>query len=303
MSSARAKTTLESRSIEGASSSETFSCPSCGTESAGPFCTHCGERRLGSDDRSLRHYLDIIIDHLTHFDSKGYRSLRYLLTKPGFLSAEQLRGRRVRYAKPLSLFISINVVYYLSIGFFGVNTFSTPLAIQLNQNDYYAGIAQQQVARHLARTPTDFPTFETRYNERTGVLSKTLIFLFIPIYAAIFYALFFNRLPYIAAHAVVATHLWSFILVVLAAVVPAVALGFVAFSGSPTVAAALASHDNPVSIFIQCVVAVYLFVMLRRVYATSVWYAGGVAVAIAWSFFHLVWLYRFMLFIITLHSL
>jgi hypothetical protein len=102
-------------------------------------------------------------------------------------------------------------------------------------------------------------------------LAKTLIFLFIPIYAAIFYALFFNRLPYIAAlcarrHAPVV-----FILVVLAAAVPAVALGFVAFSGSPTVAAAaLASHDNPVSIFIQCVIAVYLFVMLRRVYSTSV---------------------------------
>jgi hypothetical protein len=54
---------------------------------------------------------------------------------------------------------------------------------------------------------------------------------------------------------------------------------------------------------VQCVVGVYLFVMLRRVYSTSVWYAGSVAVAITWSFFHLVWLYRFPLFIITLHSL
>ena len=38
-----------------------------------------------------------------------------LLTRPGYLSAEQLRGSRVRYVKPLSLFISINVVYYFSI--------------------------------------------------------------------------------------------------------------------------------------------------------------------------------------------
>ena len=89
----------------------------------------------------------------------------------------------------------------------------------------------------------------------------------------------------------------------LAALVPAVAFGFVAFSASPTIATALASHDNPVSLFIQCVVGACLFVMLRRVYSSSVWYAGSVAVAIAWPFFHLVWLYRFLLFIIPLHSL
>jgi hypothetical protein len=91
----------------------TFVCPSCGIESAGRFCRGCGEKKLGAEDRSLRHYFDLLIDHLTHFDSKGYRSLWYLVTRPGFLSTEQLRGSRVRYAKPLSLFISIKFVIAL----------------------------------------------------------------------------------------------------------------------------------------------------------------------------------------------
>ena len=117
-----------------------FSCPSCATESAGKFCRNCGERKLGTDDRSLRHYFGIVANFPTQFDSKGYRSLWYLVAKPGFLSVEQLRGSRVRYAKPLSLFISINVVYYFSAALFGANTFTTPLSIQLKQNDYYAGL-------------------------------------------------------------------------------------------------------------------------------------------------------------------
>jgi hypothetical protein len=91
----------------------TFTCPSCGVESDGRFCRGCGEKKLGAEDRSLRHYFDLLIDHLTHFDSKGYRSLWYLVTRPGFLSTEQLRGSRVRYAKPLSLFISIKFVIAL----------------------------------------------------------------------------------------------------------------------------------------------------------------------------------------------
>jgi len=283
--------------------SSTFVCPSCGTESPGQFCTCCGERKLGAQDRSLRHYLDTLIDFLTHFDSKGYRSLRYLVARPGFLSVEQLRGSRVRYAKPLSLFISINVVYYFSISLFSANTFTTRLAVQLHQNDYYPGLVSRQVERYLEAEKIDFADFEMKYNERTNVLSKTLIFLFIPIFAAIFYALFFRRRPYFVEHAVVAIHLWSFILLLLALIVPAIGLALMWWSKAPSISAVLASYDNSVSIFLQGCIAVYLALMLRRVCAVTYWYCASVALLIAWFFFQVVWLYRFLLFTITLHSL
>jgi hypothetical protein len=243
------------------------------------------------------------VGFLAHFDSKGYRSLRYLLTKPGFLSVEQLRGSRVPYAKPLSLFISINIVYYFSIAVIGAHTFTTPLSVQLHQNDYYPAFASRQVERYLSANKVDYAKLETTYNERTNVLSKTLIFLFIPIFASIFYALFFARRPYFIEHAVVATHLWSFILVLLAVVVPLIAVAGMWSFNAASVAAFIESNDTAVSVFLQLCIAVYLAQMLRRVYAASYWYCGGVALAIAWSFFHIVWLYRFCLFIITLHSL
>jgi hypothetical protein len=229
--------------------------------------------------------------------------LRYLLTKPGFLSIEQLRGCRVRYATPLALFLSINVVYYLSIALFGANTFTTPLSVQLRENDFYASFASRQVDQHVQADKTDFATFEAKYNKRTSVLSKTLIFLFIPIYAAIFYALFFNRRPYFVEHLVVATHLWSFILALLTVVVPLVGLALMAWSSGQSIATVLVTYDNAVSIFLQICIAVYLALMLHRVYAASYWVCAAVAVAIAWAFFFIVWLFRFLLFIATLYSL
>jgi hypothetical protein len=280
----------------------TFTCPSCGAEAAGQFCATCGERKLGTEDRSLRHYLDVVVDFLTHFDSKGYRSLWYLVTKPGFLSEEQLRGSRVRYAKPLSLFISINVAYFLSAALLDAHTFTTPLSVQLKMNDYYADFASRKVESRLHAESIPFEAFEAKYNEKAGVFSKTMIFLFIPIYAIIFHGLFLRRRRYFVEHAVIATHLWAFILLLLAVVVPLISVLLMWWSGAPSSAAVLSANDSLISIVLQIIIGVYLAAMLRRVYRAAYWYCAAVAAVIAWSFFQIVWLYRFFLFLIVLHT-
>ncbi len=279
----------------------TFICPSCGTESFDQFCSNCGEEKLGPADRSLRHYFDVVANLLTHFDSKGYRSLWYLVAKPGFLSLEQFRGRRVRYAKPISLFVSLNVVYYFFIALFGVHTFSTPLAVQLHGNDYYPGFAGRIVESRLKAEKLSFAAFEAKYDAKAGTLSKTLIFLFIPIYSVIFYGLFFTHRRYFMDHAVIATHLWSFILLLLTIGVPAVAVLLMCWYKGPSISALIAANDNPITIFLQVCIAVYLVLMLRRVYKASYWYSATVALVISLSFFQIVWLYRFFLFVITLY--
>ncbi len=279
-----------------------FVCPSCATESVGRFCRNCGERKLGSEDRSIRHYLDMLVDFLTHFDSKGYRTLWLLVTRPGFLSAEQLRGSRVGYLKPLSLFISINIAYYFSIALFGANTFTTPLDLQLHMNDYYPAYAKHQVERKLEHEHVSYAALESKYNEKAGVLSRTLIFLFIPIYAVVFHASFFRRRKYFVEHLVVATHFWSVVLVLLTAIVPAIAVLPMWWYGLPSLTAAYAANDALISLFVQACVAAYLVAMLRRVYGAPWWYCTTISLLIAWSFFHIVWLYRLVLFAITLRA-
>jgi hypothetical protein len=86
-----------------------------------------------------------------------------------------------------------------------------------------------------------------------------------------------------------------------AVIVPAVAAPFVWWLEAPSISALYAKNDNLVSTLLQVCVAAYLIVMLRRAYVAKLWYCVAVSLLVAWSFFHIVWLYRFLQFVITLH--
>lgn len=279
-----------------------FSCPSCGTKTVGTFCGDCGEKEVTDKDYSLRHYLRELVAAVTSLESKVFRSVWLVLSRPGYLSSEYFLGRRVRYMKPLQLFLFLNIVYYFSLTLFQATTFTTPLGTQLHMNNYYPTYASMRVIQKLQEKQISYEALESKYNQRTSVLSRTLIFLLIPIFAALFYALFFKKRKYLVEHIVVATHFWSFNLLLLGVILPLATVGLIRLLKALNLGFAFVTNDGVTSTSLQLCFAVYLFLMLRRCYGISKWYGALTALVIAWSFFHIVWLYRFFLFEITLRS-
>jgi hypothetical protein len=87
-------------------------CANCGAALTGPFCARCGEHAIDPDSLTVRHFLTHFAAHeVLHLDGKIWRTLRALLFRPGFLTAEFCAGRRTRYINPVRLLITAIICY------------------------------------------------------------------------------------------------------------------------------------------------------------------------------------------------
>jgi len=95
--------------------SERVLCANCGAPVTSRYCSECGQR-VEHAIHSVRHFILEVAEDLTHADSRLWRTMAALLFKPGFLTAEFLAGRRVRYLPPLRLYLVLSVLFFLISG-------------------------------------------------------------------------------------------------------------------------------------------------------------------------------------------
>ena len=86
-------------------------CTNCGAALTGAFCAHCGQK-VKPLDPTLRELAGDVAAELTDIDGRLLRSVRYLFTRPGFLSREHAEGRRASYVSPLRLYIVFSVLFF-----------------------------------------------------------------------------------------------------------------------------------------------------------------------------------------------
>src|SRR5437764_14672974 len=88
-------------------------CKNCGNQFQGNYCNLCGEKVYHDHEKTFSHFLEETFDFITHFDSKFFRSLWLIFSRPGFLAREYADGKRTTYFSPLSLFLIVIVIYLL----------------------------------------------------------------------------------------------------------------------------------------------------------------------------------------------
>ena len=87
-------------------------CLNCNQELQGNFCHVCGQESTAVNLNLLDLVKDFLGDMFT-YDSRLYRTLFPLFFKPGFLSLEFFRGKRIPYVPPLRLFLFSSFLLFL----------------------------------------------------------------------------------------------------------------------------------------------------------------------------------------------
>jgi hypothetical protein len=95
-------------------------CPSCQAQAQGNFCSRCGEA-MQAHAPTAHEFIHEFIGHYVAVEGKLWGTLRLLLFKPGQLTAEFLRGRRVPTIHPLRLYLTLSLVMFALIRLYGVD--------------------------------------------------------------------------------------------------------------------------------------------------------------------------------------
>jgi hypothetical protein len=91
---------------------QTLVCSNCGASLSGEYCVACGQRHE-PHIHSMAHFAGEAFESITHADSRLWRTLGYLLAKPGLLTREFFDGRRATYLPPFRLYLVISVTFFL----------------------------------------------------------------------------------------------------------------------------------------------------------------------------------------------
>lgn len=86
-------------------------CLNCGTLVEQRFCSNCGQENIETR-QSFAHLVKHFFEDITHYEGSFWRTMKYLLFRPGFLTKEYLAGKRKTFLPPVRLYIFVSFLTF-----------------------------------------------------------------------------------------------------------------------------------------------------------------------------------------------
>ncbi|MFD0964075.1 DUF3667 domain-containing protein [Pseudofulvibacter geojedonensis] len=214
-----------------------ISCPNCKThlKEEMNFCFNCGQ-----ENHIRRVTVKMLINDFTStyfsFDNKLFRSLKFLLFKPSFLSLEYLNGKIEAYLRPIRLYVFISFFFFILLGV--TSNGSVINNIVDTRNDKIEKVAEEQ-DKTLADKTTKYEQEDTLIEDIDADFEEKmkqifsdkkearnffnylqnklpiLLFAMIPVLGFILFISFYKKEYFYIDHLVFALHLQAFLFVML----------------------------------------------------------------------------------------
>ena len=236
-------------------------CPSCGTLRASRYCPECGERTVEKDDLGLLAFLRDAFHFQTHMDNRVVATVGMLLRHPGAMTEAWIQGRRRDFAKPIQLFVVVNLIFFLLAPSLGILLFTVS---SWTPGKGLPGLSAEQLLKKQAELGYTPEQMVHALNHALDPHKKWFFLILIPLTTLLLWCLHPKRR--IVEHLVFAIHHASCIFLYL--------LGLGLLMWAFLVLALPPRVPQGLALGVLGALCVYLFLAIRRVYGGGALWTG-----------------------------
>ena len=209
-------------------------CKNCDSLLFGQYCSTCGQNK--EQHVSFSDIKKDFLDEAFDYDARIFKTLKYLFTKPGFLTMQYWSGRRVKFLQPIRLYILASVFYYF------INSL-----IKSTQPHFI-------IANKLASKIIDPKYYNTIEESILSYGQEIELLLFTPLTGAVLMILYEEKNRPFLHHMIASVHLSSFIFIFLTIL---------------NIFSIIFYTINPMINIFYLVIPIYCIIMLRYIYNDS----------------------------------
>lgn len=184
-------------------------CENCSADLRGPFCHSCGQRAEPLPT-SMLGYLGRLMTGIVGYDSRVLRSFIGLLFRPGLLTVEYIRGRRIHYVEPLQIYLLSAAAFFLVHAyrpFIQFNTETGGATSTLGPASATGNLSETAIQRIEAQG-ISLEVFAERFDAWVSAYLPALLLALLAVFTLLIWALNWRSQKTFATHAVFTLH-WS----------------------------------------------------------------------------------------------
>lgn len=237
-------------------------CQNCGADLHGNNCSNCGQKSTAFYDKSITSMVEHFFEEIFVWDSRFFRSVKYLFTKPGFLTHEYISGRIQSYISPLKMFLFTSFVLFFIIIKSDPDQYNELVTKGADDDFMEEFIIEQQQASDKSNE-LYIESFNNQFNDNITLYIFVIMFIF----SVLLKIVYFSKNYFYAEHIVFTLHFFTFVLwcFLLALITQGLGVFFLFF-------------------FIYIVPAFYLFIAIKKVYHKT--FIMAVLVSVFMTFFY-----------------